>query len=150
MCNLRLPFDGLGPVLNLAIGVSEVRTEVLRKEGKAIPSSLILRGLVDTGADGIALDIEHLQALGIPNRGFEPVHTMDGKKYCQRFDVSLTLHMEGDKELFLEAEPCLAFRNLKHRGFDLLIGRQVLDRFVFILDGPRKMFELKYADPPQI
>jgi hypothetical protein len=144
MHNLSQRFDAAGPVIDLVVGVSEARKRALVREGKAIPASVPIKGFLDTGSDGLAIDVELLNHLGIPTRGFELVHTMEGIKYCLRFDISVYIPMQVGGPLNFIVEPCIAFSNLRPLGFDTLIGRHILQRLVFTLEGPAQVLSLAY------
>lgn len=134
--------ENLGPVVDVVLCVTRAREEALQKAGRAVPARITnLRALIDTGSDRLAIDSEHAGLLGLPVRARDKVRTVDQIKYPTLFEVGVRIDF-GDRELMFEVQGC-CFNGLKHGNeIDMIIGRDILEAFVFHYDGPGKTFTL--------
>lgn len=69
MPSISFKITALGPVIDLGIGVSRARRDVLAAKSLAIPPLEAASALIDTGASGTVVDLDVIKALGIPARG---------------------------------------------------------------------------------
>src|SRR5437763_174006 len=60
---LNGPISARGPLVSLRVDVSAPRALALRNAGQAVPGSVELQGLVDTGADCTFIDTRHVPFL---------------------------------------------------------------------------------------
>ena len=93
-----------------------------------------VRGKMDTGADITVIPERLIVPLGISPKGRVWTRGYDGT-YTQRSVYYVRLTLEG---FVLATVRCIA----TNRG-DVLLGRNVLNRFLVILDGKNLTFELK-------
>jgi predicted aspartyl protease len=95
-----------------------------------------LRGKMDTGADISVIPERLVAPLGISPKGRVWTRGYDGT-YTQRPIYYVRLTVEG---FVLATVRCIATNRA-----DVLLGRNVLNRFLIILDGKKLTFEL--TDP---
>jgi hypothetical protein len=134
-----------GPVLDLWIGVSEPRREVLLRVGFAVPGPFPVRALVNTSADCSqaaaavfqALDLTPVAATGAATGG---VAVAEARRH---YDVSLWAG---------EPEPALCARLVTmadaefpaDTGIGAVIGRDVLAHCLLVYDGRRQTLTLAF------
>lgn len=137
-----LPF---GPVIDILVGVTKPRAEMLKKDGKTEPQPVQVRGLVDTGASCTAIDPDVLKQLGLDPKGTTQIQTPSTGKLphtCNQYDVSLYL-----------PHPSVVFRIpalpviescLSNQGIGALIGRDVLANCFLFYNGAVNRFALAF------
>jgi hypothetical protein len=127
---------------------SNQRVEALKKAGLKFSSPVVILGLIDTGASNSVLDQHIIRSLGLDPRGVASIHTpSSGPGYVTRttydcvFIVGETTSDPISKTLeVIESE-------LATQGFYALIGRDFLEAFQFVYDGPSRSFSLQYDAP---
>lgn len=138
-----------GPILKVALGVSEARATALTAAGQKIPLPAVILGLVDTGASCTCVDPLTLQALGLAPTGQADCFTPStGATPTPKnlYDVGLRIY-SGDA-----SEPSLTFPTIAvmeselfaAQGIHALIGRDVLARCILIYNGGTKQFTLAF------
>jgi hypothetical protein len=138
---------GLGPLLTANIGVSEGREAALKAAGQPVPTLIVLRAMVDTGASCTCVDPDLLAPLGLSTTGPASIHTpsTDGVPVAYpQFDVSLLIAAFATQPiLHLRTVPIVALP-LKRQGIDALIGRDVLKQCVLHYNGSTGFFTLAF------
>ncbi|MFH1067354.1 MAG: retropepsin-like aspartic protease [bacterium] len=137
----------LGPLIDVFIGVSEPRHAALLKAGAVIPSAIVVKALVDTGASHTAVDPNVMTMLGLqpkrtaqtisPTTGVEP-HT------CHTYDVSIHVPLGTATTLFSKLAWEVTCLKLKHQGFEMLLGRDILADGLLIYDGKAGTFAMAF------
>ncbi|MBK8267029.1 MAG: retroviral-like aspartic protease [Planctomycetes bacterium] len=146
MPHLTIQISPGGPIVELAIGVSAPHQQALQKAGQPIPPSVRVRGLVDTGASGTCIDPDVLTKLKLTPRGQVLMHTPSTAgtpQPCDQYDVSIVL-MHPKLSLTIYALPVISSAKLASQGFQVLIGRDVLRRCLFVYDGQTSLFTLAF------
>lgn len=145
MPHLTTRISATGPLLDLEIGVSEIRAKALAKSGKPIPKPVQIQGLIDTGASISAVDKEALNKLELDPTGtvggLTPSSSGKHHKFRQ-FDVSLKLiHTSFTKKIDpLAVVEC----ELEAQGIQALIGRDILSECLLVYDGVDDTFALAF------
>ena len=134
-----------GPLLDIAVGVSQPRAEALTANNQPVPQPLPVRGLIDTGASCTCIDPAILQGLGLTPTGTVSIATPstgNQPHYCDQYDVSITLLHPIFQYTFLIVPVIEA--NLSAQGIQALIGRDVLKNCLFVYDGTAGIFTLAF------
>lgn len=145
MPHLTLPVTSDGPVVDLIVGVSAARELALKQAGKARPSPISLRCLIDTGATGTCLDSHAIAPLGLTPTGTMLITTPStGKKphVCETFDVGITFY-HPDSSRFFGTVPIVAI-DFSAQSIHGLLGRDVLANCLFVFDGAAKTFSIAF------
>ena len=136
----------LGPLIDCEVGVTREFAAARASEKKSIPKRLAgLRALVDTGADGVAIDTELVVKLGLPLRSAKKSQTIDGERYRFKCEVCIIL-LFGEDKLAVEVPGWCVDNLTKGSEFDLLIGRNILSVLELHYDGPNNRFTLSHNE----
>lgn len=151
MNSFSLPLSAEGPLVDAEVGFGEHLVRSLRQAGRAIPEPVKMRALLDTGADVTCIDkhvLAPLVARGLPFTRFvySNVPALGGLLPSLEYDVGLTIpHPTGQPRSSLRVRAiAIIEKPLGALGYQAVIGRDVLDRCLFIYDGPSKSFTLGY------
>jgi hypothetical protein len=137
-----------GAFVNIRISLS--RPEMMRRRaaGQPIPQPIALRAALDSGAEFTCFNQNLLGPLNLPLRGVSLVNApgLGGLSLAPQHDVGLTiLHHSGTAALNLVIpELPILEMPLRTVGCDGVIGRDVLDRCLFVYNGPARTFALGY------
>ncbi len=135
--------DGL--LMNAMIGLDVGRCQDLQVIGQPIPRSVLVRGVLDTGADVTAVAPRVLQALGLSPSGSASTHTAGGLVFVNVYEISLSiLHPISSSPFFTGSH--LQVTELGHAApsVEVLVGLDVLLQGVLTLDGPARTFALSF------
>jgi hypothetical protein len=136
VAHFNLPINPNGVLVALYVGVSAPRAHALRVAGQAIPSPMLVQGLIDTGASGVCIDSTIIQQLSIPARGSGTMLTPSAGYVPQPtpiYDISLKIPHAGTS---LNYETIPATESLLvNQGFHVLIGRDILSGWLIVYDG---------------
>ena len=121
-----------GVVLNAGIGVDNSTSEAMVAQGQQPPPLQNCQALVDTGADGLALDSTIVQALSLIRRGVVTNHTAAGQRLANRYAVSLAFPGTS-----LRSYPLLTATevDLSSQPFKCLIGRETMSNWHLHYNG---------------
>lgn len=138
MLTLRFPRSQLGPIVDVQIEPSTEAAAQISASGRAAPTPLALRMLIDTGAEQTAIDEDKISHWGLfyVSAGF--VATMAGSKPVRSYDLQIQLTTPGAVRPWLVGPVIVMARPLAFEGrpYAGVIGREVLDRAVFTYNGP--------------
>ncbi len=146
------PFDpSVGPVVQLSVAVSGTRAATLRQAGQggAVLQPILLRNLIDSGADVTFIDTRHLPFLAgqVPTAAIVADPSSGAISFALQYDVSLTiLHPSGNRRdhLIRSTLPVVDKTLVAHLGYQALIGRVVLNLCTFFYEGNAQTFTLGY------
>lgn len=147
MPHLTRPIDPIGgPFVRVMVTVTPVRRSALQTAGLPEPAPQIVTALVDTGASSCAVDRSVIEALDLSPTGSATVHTpssgVDGHP-MNMYDVALHLVHPESGHVLSRALPVLESR-LDHQGFQMLLGRDLLESCLLVYDGATKTFALAF------
>jgi predicted aspartyl protease len=145
MPHLTLQISSLGPLVDIAIGVSQARAEALRKNSLPVPTPLHLRALVDTGASITCVDPSILQQLNLTPTGAIAIHTPstgNAPHNTYQYDISLVL-LHPEVQLQIGSIPVIESQ-LVVQGIHALVGRDILSRCLLVYDGRAQTFALGF------
>lgn len=139
-----------GPIMGISVSVSQSRQKELEDANIPVPTSLILNGMIDTGASGTHVDPAAIAPLGLVPRG--QIHcttasTDEKGALLDQYELGLSIYQNTlpHGHGFIIFPVILATASsLRHQGFDILIGRDVLARCLFVYDGRRNIFSLAF------
>lgn len=151
MQTLIVPIEPEGVLVNVLVNLSAADLRTLRNAGRPVPTPLSLGALIDTGAEVSCMDAQALAPLVlaglIPKRYvMANLPAAGGILPAAEYMVSLTIvHPSGNPRanLNLRNQPMLE-QSLNQLGYQVLIGRDVLDRCLHVYNGPAKLFTLVY------
>lgn len=143
------PITPAGAIVDILVGVSARGVLVLRQSGQPIPQPVPMRADLDTGSFSTCIDAQLLSPLGLQplgRRALSTASTGAGLLVCDEYKVSLTIvHPSGNAALNRTlALVTVTDLPLAQTGIPALIGRDLLDRWVFLYDGPGGRFTLDY------
>lgn len=124
---------------------SPQRVAILKATGRAFPSPVDARALIDTGASCTAVDDSVIRMLELKPTGQVTVHTPTSPPSGEArylYDVSI---MIGNNQASAQSHTISVIAtSLESQGFLILIGWDILSRCVLKCDGPNNMFELNW------
>lgn len=151
MHTLNVPIEPEGPVVNVLVGLNAADVRILRMAGRPVPQPLSLRALIDTGAEVSCVDAQAIAPLVL--LGVTPVRYVianlpvaGGLLPAAEYTVSLSIvHPSGKSRanLVLPSQSIVEL-SLGQLGYQVLIGRDVLDRCLHIYNGPAQHLTLVY------
>lgn len=147
MPHFTLTYGPIGPLIHAYIGASAPRLGALKKAGIALPPPVVVKALVDTGASHTAVDPTVLQALGLnPRRIAHTITPSTGATphKCQTYDVSIHVPLGTATALFSKMAWEVTALDLKHQGFEVLLGRDVLSEGLLVYDGKAGTFSMAF------
>jgi len=137
-----------GPIVSVQIEVPQALATQLQRSGQAVPSAVAGLALVDTGASISAVDITVIQHLGVQPVGIATVGTAGGPQQQAIFPARLSF--PGTQVPSIEFNELLganlAGQSVPGIGGNLiaLLGRDLLEHFILIYNGPAGMFSLAF------
>jgi hypothetical protein len=146
MPHFTFPRGPEGYELDVVIGLSASDVLSLQTAGQPIPPFFHARALLDTATDMTAVAPRLLQPLGCPRLGQASTRTAGGIIKVDLYEISLAISAPtgpSSDDLvqsqwrvtdFLHAPPQM----------DVLLGLDFADRYLLILDGPRRFFTLGF------
>ena len=145
MPHLNIQIGPLGPVMDVVASVSQPRSQALVVAGQSVPTPIVIRALVDTGASCTCIDPNILVSLGLSPTGSVSVHTPSTGNQAvnqDQYDVSLTF-LHSKLSFNIASIPVVA-SNLQIQGIDALLGRDILNDFLLVFDGQLGVFTIGF------
>ena len=143
-----LQISPVGPMVRAAIMVSTARHQMLEAVGQPVPDAQTIQALIDTGASISGVDPTILSALGLtPTGETEIVSTTTGAAGVRvpSYDVCIGIYAARAGDLHFISETIqVTATNLAGRGFQALIGTDVLRKCILHYNGADGIFTLAY------
>lgn len=134
----------LGPIIDIAVGVTEARQIALMAAEIVIPQFQLAHMLIDTGASHTCLDPSVIAPLGLTPTGTVSIHTpstQGAAHQVAQYDVRILVHGPPSSARWFDALP-VSECNLKAQGIDGLLGRDVLGGCTLIYLGEMNVWSL--------
>jgi predicted aspartyl protease len=127
----------VGPILDIVIRAPTLPTSISKAERSPHQRDAIsAKGLIDTGATHVCIDIRMAVELGLVPTGTESVGVAGGGSIMS--DVYAGI-LEVPQLGFSEMVPLYTLR-MRHASHDVLLGRSFLQNFIVTFDGPQGVF----------
>lgn len=127
----------VGPILDIVIRSPRLTRPIGASDGPVVKrESITARGLIDTGATNVCIDIRMAVELGLSSTGKESVGVAGGGSLMS--DVYAGI-LEVPQLNFSEMVPFYTLR-MRHPTHDVLLGRSFLQNFIVTFDGPQGIF----------
>jgi hypothetical protein len=135
-----------GYAVDIMIGLRAIDIAALLAAGQPIPPPLRARALLDTGSDRTAVALKLLQHLGIVSLGWVETHTAGGVMQVDLYPVSLSVPSPAEVIDAALAKPEWVVTEFLHAppDVDALIGLDLAEKWLLILDGPGQRFTLGF------
>jgi len=136
-----------GALLEVLVGLSRPEVRKLRAAGHAIPAPVAVRALLDTGAECTCIDPQALGGLSLPLKGLglTNVPALGGLTAAPQRGASLPMvHPAGAVQNLVIHKHGVVELSLGQLGYQMLIGRDLLDQWLFVRNGPAGTFSLSY------
>lgn len=148
MSVITIPFSDQGPLIRVAFSVSEPHRKALESVSKPVPGFVNGVFLIDTGAQTTVVDPEFVSPLALTPTGvimMETPSTAGAPVPCSQYDVTMVIMAQEkiDPPLVIPAIP-VTEASLRSQGIDGLIGRDVLSRCAFFINGKSGSFTLTF------
>jgi hypothetical protein len=147
MPHFTLTHGPLGPLIHVYVGVSAPRLNALSKAGSAIPQAVVVKALVDTGASNTVIDPSIIKSLGLaPRRIAQTITPTTGATphKCYTYDVSIHIPLGTATSLFSKVAWEVSSLDIKHQGFEMLLGRDILAEGMMVYDGRAGTFAMAF------
>jgi hypothetical protein len=112
-----------------------------------VPTPVVVKALVDTGASHTVVDASILKSLGIePKRIAKTITPTTGATphRCHTYDVAIHIPLGTASSLFSKLAWEVTCLELKHQGFEMLLGRDILAEGILIYDGKAGTFSMAF------
>ncbi len=138
---------GMGPVVPIEVKVPSVLAAVLQDAKKAIPKPQTGLALIDTGATKTSIDKSVIAALELPETGKTSLRHASGSVETTVHAVELGFPtMPGANARLPQAISCdLGGLRIGNQKVIALFGRDLLQQFVMIYNGPKGRVTLIFA-----
>lgn len=141
MATFTYPVTEHGPILPVTIILSSEQRSALVRAGQETPFPVNCWALVDTGATITCVDRPILEKIGARPLGAATVHTTATGSETQTgeyYTVTMAFHGADQAEVAKDIK-VLA---VDLQGVCVLIGRDLLNRWKFSIDGPSGQFSI--------
>lgn len=129
----------LGPIIPVQIEIPLVLNQQLQAANKPIPPPVTGSALIDTGAGASAIDRQVPGKLGVSPIGTTNVSTPSGQSPHNLYPIRVVWAglLTLDYQAVIDAD-------LAPQGLVALLGRDFLERALFIYDGPNGEFRISF------
>jgi len=137
----------IGALVDVEIGVAKPNRHALVRAGQALPPSIVLTLLVDTGASHTFVDASRLASLGISpidSCQYHSSSTQGVAAECDVYPVSLALGTLADQNLWRFDPFKIMATALREHGHHGLLGRDILDLVQLDWNGPTGSLVILY------
>jgi hypothetical protein len=146
---LNIPITAAGAIVPVEFGISHPRRQALKAAGRAVPPTIVVPMLVDTGASHTFIDSDILVRqfeLTPKNRyTFHSATTQKDKpQECDCFDVSLVIGSAADQTVW-RIDPFEVMASDERSGSHGLLGRDILNRVQLEWRGPSELLRMGYT-----
>ncbi len=136
----------LGPILEVSVWPGAEALKQLKLAGQPVPQPTQLKMLVDSGSEGSVVDESLIRPWNTPYVSLAWAATITGRKPIQQYEVALSIRGQAgqtawDIPSLLVCSRQSPFTGMPYQG---LIGRDILDRAVFVFNGPAHHCTLAY------
>jgi hypothetical protein len=146
--HFTLTFTQGAPIISVVVMVSAAKRDALVMAQTPVPIPQSVRGLVDTGASHTCVDPTVLQALQLQPTGSVPMHTPSTGGVpvsADTYDVGLAIPGAPDSPAFMRPNMQVSASDLvTGQGIHVLIGRDLLSRFIMTYNGVTGILMLAY------
>jgi Retroviral aspartyl protease len=137
-----------GALADVLIGLNQTEVQKLRNALQAVPPSKRLRALIDSGAEMTCLDPSIVQALSLvwKTASLTNMPSITGVTYSSFYQADVTiLHPSGKRrQHFMVKDWVVCELPLGVLGYDVVIGRDILDLMRFTYDGFAQEYMLEW------
>jgi hypothetical protein len=146
MPHLTFPVSPDGLALDVFIGHDAKELQRLQEAGQPFPPPIKLRAFIDSCSDLTAISQRCLAQMGLGHIDWVKTDTAGGSVEVKRYRSSLSIRGIADKAEPMYVSPSMYATALATElaDADALIGKDVLNECLFILDGPGKQFTLAF------
>jgi hypothetical protein len=147
MPHFVLNHSQLGPIIDVFVGVSAQRLAAITKAGGTAPGPILVKALVDTGASHTSFDVDLVGQLGLttPTGVVSVITPSTGATPHEMFSYDLSFHVPfPDTSIWSRPLWIATAAELKHQGFSVLLGRDLLAEAILIYDGKHGTFTLSF------
>jgi hypothetical protein len=142
----EIAIAGAGALVELQLGITDLRRAALRRSGISAPPPIPVIFLIDTGASCSWVAEMHMRSLGLEPRSWGQVHDLGSKGIAQDFnayEVSLVVGGPATPNA-RRFELLIGGRSFDNQPFDGLLGRDVLNQCHLGWRGPARTLRLEY------
>jgi hypothetical protein len=136
-----------GAILDISVGIHLARQARLLNARLPVPPHLLIPAQIDTGTEFSTVDVRILEELKIKPIDEIDVRTPSPVEQPQKFyryPVCLSLDHVGERELVVPTVQVLGCCFSEDEGIKAMLGRDVLQQCLFVLDGKAGVFSLAY------
>lgn len=132
-----------GPLLGVEVAIPKELADLLTSETKVIPSPKAGYALIDTGATRSGVDHSIITEMGVQPVGIAKILTAGGGVEQNLFPAHFRFpgeNIEIDFSSVLGVN--LKGQNVNGHPIIVLLGRDILSKFIFIYNGPGGFFSI--------
>jgi hypothetical protein len=146
MPHVTFPTSTDGLIIDALVGLPGAVMTAIQQSGKPIPPPVLIRALVDTGADATSLSGGCAMRVGLKTAGRQSMQTAGGSVIVNQYDISFSISAPHQAGGILSVRPDLRVTEWLYPGpgLDALVGMDVLSEGLLILDGPGRQFTLAF------